>query len=200
MKNVIKENEITPFMKNGEDFINDDKIEELLQKNKNNGRQRITDIIQKSLGIKRLEPDETAALLNVKDEELWEEIFRAAGEVKKRVYDNRIVTFAPLYCSNFCVNNCQYCAFRKDNKEEKRRRLNLKEVSKETEALISVGHKRLIVVYGEHHLSGIDYLADTIRAVYGAKLKSKNGYDRIRRVNVNAPPMDIEKLKILKEA
>ena len=200
MKNVIKEDEIAPFMKNGKDFIDDHKIEELLQKNKNGERQRIMDIIQKSLGIKRLEPDETAALLNVKDEDLWREIFRAAGEVKKRVYDNRIVTFAPLYCSNFCVNNCQYCAFRKDNREEKRRRLSLEEVSKETEALISLGHKRLIVVYGEHPLSGIDYIADTIRAIYGAKVKSKNGYDRIRRVNVNASPMDIEKLKILKEA
>ncbi len=196
MKEVIKENEITRFENNGSDFINEEKIESLLQKNKSPEKKKIREIIQKSLGIERLEPDETAALLNVNDDNLWEEIFQAAGEVKRRVYDNRIVTFAPLYCSNFCVNSCLYCGFRKENTNEKRRRLTLEEVKKETEALVSLGHKRLITVYGEHPLSDIDYIVDTIRTIYATKL----GNGEIRRVNINAAPFSIEKLKLLKEA
>ncbi len=199
MKSIIKEDETAQFMRGGKDFINDEEIEELLRKNRNVERQKIKDIIRKSLDIERLEPDETAALLNVNDEELWEEIFKAAGEIKTKVYDKRIVTFAPLYCSNFCVNSCQYCAFRKENGKEKRRRLSLEEVKKETEALVSIGHKRLIVVYGEDRSSDINYIADTIRIIYDTNLKVGAGYGRIRRVNINASPMDMERLKILKE-
>jgi 2-iminoacetate synthase len=121
MKSVIKKDEIARYVENERDFINDEEIEELLRRNKNPEPQKVRDIVQKSLSIERLEPDETATLLNVEDDDLWEEMFQAAGEVKKRVYDNRIVTFAPLYCSNFCVNSCLYCAFRKENTQEKRR-------------------------------------------------------------------------------
>jgi len=198
MKSIIKEDETVRFMKKGKDFINDKEIEELLQRNRNGEKQRVKDIIQKSLSIQRLEPYETAALLNVKDKALWEEIFQAAGEIKRNVYDNRIVTFAPLYCSNFCVNSCRYCAFRRENSRQKRRKLSLEEVRKETEALISFGHKRLIVVYGEHPFSDINYIADTIKTIYNTRLKATVGYGEIRRVNVNAPPMDIERLRILK--
>ena len=198
MKSIIKEDENARFMRRGKDFINDKEIEELLQKNRNSEKQRIRDIIQKSLSIQRLDPSETAALLNVEDKALWEEIFEAAGEIKKKVYDNRIVTFAPLYCSNFCVNSCRYCAFRRENTIQ-RRRLNLEEVRKETEALVSFGHKRVIVVYGEHPLSDIDYIAATIKTIYSTRLKARVGYGEIRRVNVNAPPLDIERLRILKE-
>lgn len=194
IRDTIKEDEITRFTQNGNDFINDGEIERLLDKNRNAEPQRVRDIIQKSLAIERLEPEETAILLNVTDNDLWEEIFWAAGEVKKRVYDNRIVTFAPLYLSSFCVNNCVYCAFRKQN-EIKRRRLTLDEVKAETEAIVSTGHKRLIVVYGEHPLSDANYMADTIRTIYETKV----GNGKIRRVNVNAAPMSIEKYKILKE-
>ena len=195
IKGIVKEDEIARFMKNGRDFINDEEIERLLKKDRKPERKRVKDIIQKSLGIKRLELDETAALLNVEDEELWEEIFEAAGKIKRKVYDNRIVTFAPLYCSNFCVNSCLYCAFRKENTKEIRRKLTLDEIREETKALISIGHKRLIVVYGEHPFSDVDYIADTIRTIYETKV----GNGEIRRVNINAAPMSIEKLKTLKE-
>ena len=191
-----KEDEITRFMYSENDFINDEKIEKLLEENKNPLKSKVRNIIQKSLSMERLEPDETATLLNVKDKDLWEEIFQSAGEVKRKVYDNRIVTFAPLYCSNFCVNSCLYCAFRKENTKEVRRRLTLNEVRKETEVLVSLGHKRLIVVYGEHPLSDIDYIADSIRTIYDTKV----GKGEIRRVNVNATAMSIEKLRILKES
>jgi len=195
IENIIKEDEITNFMENGKDFIDDEKIHQILKKNKNPDKNKVKDIIQKSLNIERLEPDETATLLNVEDKDLWKEIFVAAGEVKRRVYDNRIVTFAPLYLSNFCVNNCLYCAFRRGNTKEIRRRLTLDEVRRETEVLVSLGHKRLITVYGEHPLSDVDYIADTIRTIYDTKV----GNGEIRRVNVNAPPLSIEKLKVLKE-
>ncbi|HDM77853.1 MAG TPA: [FeFe] hydrogenase H-cluster radical SAM maturase HydG [Deltaproteobacteria bacterium] len=193
--NVIEKDEITRYLDAGKDFIDDEKIKKLLHQNKHPTPHKVRHIIEKSLCIERLEPEETATLLNVKDRELWDEMFQAAGEVKRRVYDNRIVTFAPLYCSNLCVNNCLYCGFRKENTLVKRRRLTLEEVRRETEALISSGHKRLIAVYGEHPLSDVNYITDTLRTIYETKV----GNGEIRRVNVNAPPMSIEKLKILKE-
>ena len=194
-RDVIKENEISSYLEDGDDFISDEKIEGHLEENKNSDPKRIREIIAKSLSIERLEPEETAILLNVEDKYIWEEIFHAAGKVKKKVYDNRIVTFAPLYCSNFCMNSCLYCAFRKENDQEKRRRLRLEEIENETKALVSLGHKRLIVVYGEHPLSDIDYIADTIRTIYATKV----GNGEIRRVNINTAPMSVEKLEILKE-
>jgi len=196
VNNVVKEDQVTRFMNNGNDFINEDEIERFLREKRNVDPRYIRDIIQKSLSIERLEPEETAALLNVEDKDLWQEMFLAAGEVKRRVYDNRIVTFAPLYISNYCVNSCVYCAFRKENTSEKRRRLTLEEVRRETEALVLTGHKRLIVVYGEHPLSDIHYISDTIKTIYDVEV----GNGRIRRVNVNASPMSIEDLKLLKQS
>ena len=142
MWQVIEQKQIDRFLKNGSDFIDDAKIETLIKENSRTDRIRVRDIVQKALSLERLEPEEVATLLNVEDKELLEEIFFAAGEVKRRVYDNRIVTFAPLYLSNFCVNSCLYCGFRSENKEEKRKRLSLDEVIKETEVLVKTGHKR----------------------------------------------------------
>jgi len=195
MKNIIREKEIVPFLTNGCDFINDTAIEALLEKHVKPDERKIRDIIQKSLSIKRLNPEETAALLNVEDAELLKEMFDAAGKIKKKVYDNRIVTFAPLYLSNLCVNDCLYCSFRKNNSAQKRRQLTLKETEEETKALISTGHKRIIVVYGEHPSSDINYMTDTINTIYSTKVR----HGGIRRVNVNAAPMNIEDLKKLKK-
>jgi len=99
-KGVIIRKEIDKYLIDGKDFINEADIFSRLKKNINPGAKLIRDILQKSLSIKTLTPDETAALLNVTTPEIWEEIFQAALEVKKKVYDNRIVFFAPLYCSN----------------------------------------------------------------------------------------------------
>ena len=195
MANVIKPDEITRYLKDGKDFIDDEKIERQIADGAKPDRQKIKDIIAKSLSIERLEPEETAALLNLKDNDLWDEIFAAAGEIKKRVYDNRIVTFAPFYCSNYCVNNCAYCGFRKENSTETRRRLTLDEIRNETKALVSMGHKRLIVVYGEHPSSDADYIAESLKTIYATKV----GNGEIRRANVNAAPMSIEQLKMLGE-
>lgn len=200
IENVIKAEEYEKYMKNGKDFINDDEIWEKLEKNKSPDPKRIREIIQKAFDLELLPPDDTAALLSVEDPQLWSEIFDAAGKIKRKVYDNRIVTFAPLYCSNFCVNNCLYCGFRKDNKDEKRMKLTLEDVRRETEVLAGkIGHKRLIVVYGEHPISDIRYMIDTINTIYSVKVKTKNGIGEIRRVNVNAAPMSVEDLRALKD-
>ncbi len=200
MKKVIKQDEIEKYLDKGNDFINDSKIIEKLEKNSNPDKSYINDIIQKSLEIKTLNPDETAALLNVKNQDLWEKIYETAGEIKDRVYDNRIVTFAPLYCSNLCVNNCLYCAFRHNNTAEKRKKLSLEKIKAETKVLAGdIGHKRLIVVYGEHPESDANYIAKTIKAIYDVKVPVKIGTGEIRRVNINAAPMSVKDLEMLKD-
>jgi len=199
---VIRQEEIDKYLIGGKDFIDEGEILQKLEENKNPDPQRIRDILQKSMSIQRLEPDETAALLSVTDPELLSEMEETALKVKRKVYDNRIVFFAPLYCSNLCVNSCLYCGFRKENSEEKRRILSLDEVKREAESVIDEGHKRLIMVYGEHPLSDADYMVDTIKAVYSVKRKSPRGtgYGNIRRVNINAAPMSTADLKKLWEA
>ena len=114
-KERIKEEEITRYMDKDRDFINEEEIFEKLKENRNPDREKVKNILQKSLSIQTLSPDEVATLLNVEDEDLLKEMEDIAGKVKKKVYDNRIVTFAPLYLGNLCVNNCLYCGFRKSN-------------------------------------------------------------------------------------
>ena len=199
---VIVQKEIDKYLIEGKDFIDEIKIFDTLSKNTNPDPKQIRDILQKSLSIKTLSPDETASLLNVSSPEMWEEIFLAALEVKKRVYDNRIVFFAPLYCSNLCVNNCAYCGFREANQREIRRILSMDEIKRETSSVLREGHKRLILVFGEHQSSDADYMSAAVKAVYSvAEPAPISGHSSsIRRVNINAAPMDIAKLKILKEA
>jgi len=196
----IKEEEITKYMDKNRDFINEEEIFEKLKRNKNTDTQKVRDILQKSLSIQTLLPDEVATLLNVEDEALLKEMEDVAGKVKKKVYDNRIVTFAPLYLGNLCVNNCLYCGFRKSNNVIERRYLTLDEVKEETKILAGeIGHKRLIVVYGEHPLTDVNYMKKTIETIYNVKIKIGKTLGEIRRVNVNAAPLPIEELEILKD-
>ncbi|MDD5725201.1 MAG: [FeFe] hydrogenase H-cluster radical SAM maturase HydG [Candidatus Omnitrophica bacterium] len=199
--NVIREEENTRYLKAGRDFINEPEITRLIRESADAGRSRVREIIAKALEIKTLELAEAAVLMNVKDPELWEEIFSAAAQIKKKVYDNRVVTFAPLYCSSLCVNNCAYCGFRSENGVIQRRRLELEEVRRETEVLAGkLGHKRLVVVFGEHPSSGADYICQVMQQVYAVEVKTKNGTGAIRRVNVNAAPMNIPDYRKIKEA
>src|SRR5574344_704413 len=202
IRGVIKSEENSRFLQSGKDFINDELLSNALINNQKATKEEIRAIIQKAKNIQSLTIDETAKLLFVTDNDLWNEINEAALEIKKKVYDNRIVFFSSLYCSNLCVNNCAYCGFRKDNIHEKRRILTLDEVRKETEFVLDNGHKRVIMVYGEHPLSDVHYMADTIRAVYSVERKApvSGRISSIRRVNVNAAPMSIDDLKLLKEA
>jgi 2-iminoacetate synthase len=196
----IKPDQLKKYMTGGNCFINAPDIENCLKINGETDQARVRDVISKSLAIQTLTPDETALLLNVEDRTLWNEMEAAAGVVKKKVYDNRIVTFAPLYCSNLCVNDCQYCGFRRSNHAIQRDLLTTEQVKMETKILAgAIGHKRLIVVFGEHPQSDTDYIASTIETIMGVKVKTRKGHNQIRRCNVNAAPMSIEDLKTLHE-
>jgi len=199
IKQVVKQEEIDKYLIDGEDFINEDQIWNDINSNQKPSNERIREILKKSMNIERLEPDEVAALMAVEDEEMWKEMRNVALEVKKKVYDNRIVFFAPLYCASYCVNNCAYCGFRCENKDEKRVILPMDQVRKETEAVVDEGHKRMIVVFGEHDKSDADYMAECISNIYSVKRETPTGggYNNIRRVNVNAAPMSIGNLKKL---
>jgi len=198
---VIKQAEIDKYLSGGADFIDDAAIVRALESGKNPDPKRVRDILAKSLSIETLSMDETATLLNVSVPELLREMFSAAAQVKRKVYDNRVVTFAPLYCSNLCANNCAYCGFRSSNTVEKRRMLSAGEVKKEVEILAGkIGHKRLIMVYGEHPSTGADYIAETMQAAYSVKVPVKSGRGEIRRVNINAAPMSVADYKKVKAA
>ncbi len=201
-KDKIKEEQITRYLNDdGTEFINEEIIEKDLENQRNAEPSRVREIIAKSLEIKTLTPQETATLLNVTDPQLWHEMEEAAGIIKKKVYDNRIVTFAPLYLSIACVNNCLYCGLRENNKAVNRGILSLDQVRQEVEVLAgTIGHKRLIVVYGEHPDSDTPYMIDTLRAIYDVKIPlSSGGYGAIRRVNVNGAPLSIEDFRSLNE-
>ncbi|MEA2013211.1 MAG: [FeFe] hydrogenase H-cluster radical SAM maturase HydG [Verrucomicrobiota bacterium] len=177
------------------DFINDEKIENLI-KSKKQDPIEIRDIIAKSLEKKPLTVEETAALLSADDPELVEEIFSAARSLKRNVYGNRIVIFAPLYIGNYCINDCSYCAFRKSLRSTVRKTLTRQELNAQIETLEDSGHKRLILVFGEHPDYSPEFMANTVRSIY----EIKKGHGEIRRVNINAAPMNTEDYKIVKEA
>ena len=196
----IKPEQIEKYLDNGKCFIDIAGIERTLTENTRPDPKRIRDILQKSLAVETLTPDETACLLHVEEPELLAEMQRVAAEVKVKVYDNRIVTFAPLYLSNFCVNDCHYCSFRRSNDQARRRILTHEEIRREVEVLAGViGHKRLIVVYGEHPRAGIDYMVSTLRTIAEVKVKTRKSWGQIRRCNVNAAPLSIEELRLLKD-
>lgn len=199
---VIVKTEIDKYLIDGKDFINEEDIITKLNRNKYPSDLQIHDILQKSLSIQTLSPNETAALLNVQSPELWEEINHTALEVKKKVYDNRIVFFAPLYCANYCVNNCAYCGFREANNLEVRRILSMDEIKRETSSVLNQGHKRLVLVFGEHQRTDVEYITEAVRTVYNVEEPAPiSGHpSKIRRVNINAAPMDITKLRTLKGA
>jgi len=197
IKNVIKEKELNQYLIKGKDFIDTAVINNLINKTIRADQKQIKDILAKALDIKRLEPLEVATLLQVKDEGIWQEMYNTALQVKKKVYDNRIVFFAPLYLSNKCVNNCIYCGFRTANTLEKRNVLNTEAIKAEAAAILSEGHKRIIAVYGEHPDSSIDYITHSMETIYSVNKNTAQGQSGIRRINVNAAPMAIADLKKL---
>jgi len=175
-------------------FIPTAEIETLLAANSHPTESRIREIIAKSLDKQRLNPDETAALISVTDPELKHLILEGAHTLKERIYGNRIVLFAPLYVGNECINDCVYCGFRISNKECHRATLSHADLVAETQALVETGHKRLIMVYGEHPMYSPEFIAETVQTVYDTKYHK----GEIRRVNINAAPMDIEGFRTVK--
>ncbi|MGI6494741.1 MAG: [FeFe] hydrogenase H-cluster radical SAM maturase HydG [Kiritimatiellia bacterium] len=196
---TIRRDEITRYYRDGRDFIDDSAISAQLAAAQPDPA-RVRDILAKSLAIETLSGDETATLLAVDDPGLLAEMADAAGRIKHKVYDNRIVTFAPMYISNYCVNRCKYCGFRADNPREKRRCLTLEETRREAEAMIALGHKRVMAVYGEHPCTGARFIADSLAAIYSARVQTRRGVGNVRRINVNAAPLSIDDLKIVHDA
>jgi len=200
-RNLIRQDEIDRYVVDGKDFIDDMAIESEIERGKEASPERIRAIIKKAYDIKLMNASDVAALVNVTNPALKEEVFTAAREIKTKVYDNRVVTFAPLYCGSKCVNSCKYCGFRCENGSIERRVLSMDEIEAEARVLAAkIGHKRLVVVYGEHPDTDADYIAESMRRIYAIKEKVRGGVGEIRRVNVNAAPLPIEDLKKLHEA
>jgi 2-iminoacetate synthase len=178
------------------DIIDDGAIEALLQRPRPD-QQQLEDIIAKAMAKQALSAEETATLTLADDPEAVERIFAAARQLKRDVYGNRIVIFAPLYIGNDCVNDCLYCAFRRSNQDVLRRTLDESDVRGQVRALEDKGHKRLILVFGEHPAYDADFIHDAVKSVYATQ-SEKSG--EIRRVNINAAPLDVAGYRRVKDA
>jgi len=176
-------------------FIDEDEIWDYLN-NSPSSPAKIRQIVDKSLSKNRLNLEETATLINADDEESIRIIKEGAKALKTKIYGNRIVLFAPLYVGNKCANDCSYCGFRVSNREQVRKTLSRDELVKEIEALEDNGQKRLILVFGEHAEYDPAFIAATVKTAYSVK----KGHGEIRRVNINAAPLDIEGFRAVKEA
>lgn len=182
-----------------EEFISNEEILESLEyarENKNN-REVIDRILEKAKERKGLSHREAIVLLDCELEDKNQEIYALAEQIKKDFYGNRIVMFAPLYLSNYCVNGCEYCPYHAKNKHIARKKLTQEEIVKEVMALQDMGHKRLALEAGEDPVNNpIEYILECIHTIYG--IKHKNG--AIRRVNVNIAATTVENYRKLKEA
>ncbi len=193
-----------PASGEAEEFINHQEILDTLQyaSEHKNDRELIENLLEKAAKCGGLTHREAAVLLECDVPDLVDRIFHLAKEIKQRFYGNRIVMFAPLYMSNLCVNGCRYCGFREGNELQKRRVLTMDELKQEVDVLAGrIGHKRLIAVYGEHPTTSTEYMAETIETCYNRKVPAPNTgrLNNIRRVNVNAAPLPIDDLRVLKK-
>lgn len=182
-----------------DDFINHEEILETLayaDENKDN-LALIDSLIEKAKKRKGLSHREASVLLACSDEEKNQEIFKLAEQIKKDFYGNRIVMFAPLYLSNYCINGCTYCPYHLKNKHIARKKLTQEEIRQEVIALQDMGHKRLALEAGEDPVHNtMDYYLDSINTIYS--IKHKNG--AIRRVNINIAATTVDDYRLLKEA
>ncbi|WP_243344105.1 [FeFe] hydrogenase H-cluster radical SAM maturase HydG [Anaerococcus sp. AGMB09787] len=181
------------------EFINDAEILETIDYGRANSHNRklIIDILNKAKKARGLNHREAFVLLSCEEDDLNEEIFNLARELKHKFYANRIVLFAPLYLSNYCVNGCSYCPFHGQNKTIPRRKLSQDEIREQVIALQDQGHKRLALEAGEDPIHNpIEYILESIHTIYN--IKHKNG--AIRRVNVNIAATTVENYRKLHEA
>ena len=177
-------------------FINQKYIEDLLEDAKNADDSGISRSLDKAQRGEKLSHSEIAAFLATENPEHIQRIFDTAGKIKKRIYGNRIVIFAPLYVSDFCVNRCAYCSF-KHSHDFDRRKLTMDELREEVKILEMMGHKRLALEAGESEAEcSIDYILECIKTIYG--MKFKNG--EIRRINVNIAATTTDNYRKLKSA
>ena len=185
--------------RHADDFIDHQEILDTLayaDENKNN-LKLIESLIEKAKLRKGLSHREASVLLACENEEMNEKIYRLAEQIKKDFYGNRIVLFAPLYLSNYCINGCTYCPYHLKNKHIARKKLTQEEIRKEVIALQDMGHKRLALEAGEDPVHNtMEYYLDCINTIYS--IKHKNG--AIRRVNINIAATTVDDYRLLKEA
>ncbi len=175
-------------------FIDEDRFQSLLTNTPSPSPAMLADVLKKGRELKGLTPEEAAMLINVIDQELTDEIFDTARYIKNAVYGSRLVFFAPLYISNYCVNDCLYCGFRAGNPAP-RKKLTMDEVREQTGCLIEMGHKRVLLEAGEDIGNNpVDYILDAIDAIYSVR----NEKGEIRRVNVNIAATTTENYSRLK--
>jgi 2-iminoacetate synthase len=182
-----------------EEFIIDSKIRSSIEEGMKLAQDKnyVESLLERARDFKGLTYKEAAVLLNVEDEELLNKLYAVSRELKERIYGKRIVLFAPLYVSNFCVNNCTYCGYKHCNSDLTRKKLSLQQLEKEVKVLEAMGHKRLVLELGEDPVNApIDYVLDCIKKIYS--LKFDNG--SIRRININIAATTVEDYKKLKDA
>jgi len=187
--------EFEEYDKMDRDFIDDDKIWAQLNKWENPSREDVRQVLKKAEQCVRLEPEETAILIQNKDKTTIQEMYELAHQLKEEVYGDRIVFFAPLYISDECANNCLYCGFRSSNKAVHRKTLTMDEIEQEVRIMIEEGQKRTILVYGESPATNIDFICDSVKKVYSVKTE----HGEIRRANINCAPLKVDELEKLKK-
>jgi len=188
-----------PSSTHADEFIEHAEVLETLAEAARESRnpQRVGEILEKAALCKGLSHREAAILLDCDDPALEARLYELAGEIKQRFYGNRIVLFAPLYLSNYCVNGCVYCPYHAKNRSIPRKKLSQEEIAEEVRALIRTGHKRLAVEAGEDPLHNpLEYILDSIQTIYSVR----EGGNSIRRVNVNIAATDVESYRNLKAA
>ena len=191
--------EYNPKSLKAEEFINHEEILKTLEyaDEHKDDLEYVDSLLEKAKELKGLTHREASVLLACEDEERVKKMYDLAEHIKKAFYGNRIVMFAPLYLSNYCVNGCLYCPYHAVNKHIPRKKLTQEEVKKEVIALQDMGHKRLAIEAGEDPINNpIEYILECIKTIYS--IKHKNG--AIRRVNVNIAATTVENYRKLKEA
>jgi 2-iminoacetate synthase len=174
-------------------FIDRDKLYSMIEGSAPT-QDELNVILNKARELKGLSMEDVAALLRVEDYKDIKAIMEVAHYVKESIYGKRLVLFAPVYTGNVCVNNCVYCAFRKDNKKIVRKVLNMDEIEEEARILLRDGHKRILLICGESPRNNTDYICEAIRRVYSVNENNQN----VRRINVELAPMSIEDFRKLK--
>ena len=188
-----------PASEIADEFISDREIQDTILYAREHSKDRATveEIIRKAAMLKGLTHREASILMECEDPELQEKIFELAREIKGKLYGNRIVMFAPLYLSDWCINGCVYCPYHSKNRTIPRRKLSQDEIREEVIALQDMGHKRLAIESGEDPVHNpIEYILDSIKTIYSTH--HRNG--AIRRVNVNIAATTVENYRKLKEA
>lgn len=182
-----------------EEFIVDSEIKDAMEYGRSMAEDKefVASLLQKAKECNGLTHREASVLLNITDEKTLQDMFKTAKEIKEKIYGKRIVIFAPLYVSNYCVNNCEYCGYKHSNEDFNRRKLSMDEIIEEIKVLETLGHKRLALEVGEDDVNTpIEYVLDCLKTIYSIKLDNGS----IRRVNVNIAATTIENYTKLKDA